>query len=90
MKKRVSIFVNGLVQGVFFRASARREANRLGLFGMARNLPDGGVRIDAEGEEGSLVQLADWCRRGPRGARVEGVQIEWAGDLVGWSEFKVE
>lgn len=89
MKKKVHIVVSGLVQGVFFRASAREEANRLGLSGVARNLADGGVQIDAEGEEGSLGKLIDWCRHGPRGARVEGVEVEWADNLEGWSDFRI-
>ena len=69
------IIVKGYVQGVYYRASARAEALRLGLCGFARNEEDGSVRIEAEGEQGALDQLVAWCRRGPPHARVETVEV---------------
>lgn len=72
--------VNGRVQGVFFRASARRQALRLGLTGYARNLPDGGVEVLACGEHGALESLEIWLRQGPPDARVESVECEECSD----------
>jgi acylphosphatase len=69
--------VHGRVQGVFFRASAREEAERLGLGGWVRNLPDGTVEVDAAGAEGALRDFAAWLDRGPRGARVDRVEATW-------------
>ena len=65
--------VSGRVQGVFFRASARDEARRLGLTGHARNLDDGSVEVVACGEESSLAQLERWLHTGPPHARVASV-----------------
>jgi acylphosphatase len=66
--------VSGKVQGVFFRASTRERALRLGLRGHARNLPDGRVEVVAVGTEAAMDALADWLRQGPPDARVDGVE----------------
>jgi acylphosphatase len=68
--------VAGQVQGVFFRASAREEALRLGLTGQARNLPDGHVEVLACGEPDAVNALREWLRRGPPQAQVTGVACE--------------
>lgn len=68
--KRVRLRIEGLVQGVNFRASTQREAEALGLTGYVRNLPDGAVEALIEGDEASVDRLVEWCRQGPRGARV--------------------
>jgi acylphosphatase len=62
------------VQGVFFRQSARFEAERLGVEGMARNLPDGSVEVIAHGEAAALDALHHWLKQGPSQARVESVR----------------
>jgi acylphosphatase len=69
------IIVHGMVQGVFFRASTRDEARRLGLAGWVRNLPDGSVEVLAEGRPEDVERLAAWCRRGPPAARVDNVTV---------------
>lgn len=66
--------VYGRVQGVFFRRSAQLEAQRLGLQGFARNLPDGSVEVLAQGSGAALDALRTWLHRGPRGARVDAVR----------------
>ncbi|MCW8918632.1 MAG: acylphosphatase [Gammaproteobacteria bacterium] len=68
--------VSGRVQGVWFRDSTRRQAERLGLRGSARNLADGSVEVVACGEEAALQALRDWLWQGPRDARVTAVQCE--------------
>jgi len=65
--------ISGKVQGVFFRASTRTEAQRLGLRGYARNLADGSVEVLAVGEVAAIGELAAWLRHGPPGARVDEV-----------------
>jgi acylphosphatase len=65
--------VTGKVQGVFFRASAAREAQRLGLRGFARNLPGGDVEVLALGSCGEVDELARWLEVGPPRARVQSV-----------------
>ena len=63
--------VAGRVQGVFFRASTREQAARLGVTGYARNLPDGRVEVVACGNDDSVAALCDWLQHGPPQAQVE-------------------
>jgi len=87
--KQVQLFVRGRVQGVFFRASAQREAKRLGLTGWVRNRPDGGVELLAEGEEEQIKDLIGWASRGPSAARVERVDTRWRGFSGDFSDFRI-
>ena len=61
------------MQGVFFRASTREEAGRLGMSGWARNLPNGDVEVMACGNEASQDTLLEWLRHGPPYADVQSV-----------------
>lgn len=65
--------VAGRVQGVFFRASTRDEARRLGLTGWVRNREDGGVELVACGVAGAVDALEQWLWQGPPSAKVESV-----------------
>jgi acylphosphatase len=66
--------VFGKVQGVYFRHSARLEARRLVIRGIARNLPDGSVEVVAQGGAEAVEELRLWLQRGPAQARVDGVR----------------
>jgi acylphosphatase len=72
---RRRIVVDGHVQGVWFRASADREAARLGVAGSATNLPDGRVELVAEGPPDSVDRFEAWARRGPSRAEVTAVDV---------------
>ncbi len=72
--KAARFLVCGNVQGVWFRASTRDEALRLGLRGYASNLADGRVEVLAVGDADAIQQLANWLRQGPPLARVESVE----------------
>ena len=74
---RVHLVVTGLVQGVAFRQTAAFEAERLGLSGWVRNLPDGRVEAEAEGARDRVEIFARWCGHGPTGARVESVDASF-------------
>jgi acylphosphatase len=80
--------VSGRVQGVFFRASTRLEADRLGLAGTASNLSDGRVEVVASGPEAALDALEKWLWKGPPAARVDGVVRETIADC-GMEGFRV-
>ena len=67
--------VHGRVQGVFFRDSTRREAQRLGISGHALNLPDGTVEVLAAGPADALAELERWLHQGPPMSRV--TKVEW-------------
>lgn len=85
---RLEVLVSGRVQGVWFRASTREEALRLGLRGWVRNLPDESVEAVFEGEEEQLRRMLAWCRGGPPGARVDRVEARWgpaSGEFAGFS-----
>ncbi|MFP3928550.1 MAG: acylphosphatase [Desulfobacteraceae bacterium] len=71
---RLRLIIEGRVQGVFFRDSTRMKAEELGVKGWVRNRRDGTVEVVAEGPEDKVLELAAWCRQGPRAARVERVQ----------------
>jgi acylphosphatase len=73
IRRRVT--VSGRVQGVFFRETVRRRAESARLAGWVRNNSDGSVEAVFEGEQKAVERLVDWCREGPRGARVEWVDV---------------
>lgn len=74
---RAHVVIQGLVQGVWFRASTKDEADRIGVTGWVRNLPDGSVEAVFEGETKKVEEIVGWCHRGPSGARVSKVDIAW-------------
>jgi acylphosphatase len=87
--KQVQVVVRGRVQGVYFRASAQREARRLGLTGWVKNRPDGNVEVLAEGEEEGLKDLIAWANKGPSAARVERVDVRWRGFSGDFADFRI-
>lgn len=66
----------GRVQGVFFRASTKEFADKLGISGWVKNEPDGSVLIEAEGSDESLDRFIDWCKSGPPMSVVEELKYE--------------
>lgn len=73
--RRRRLRVAGRVQGVGYRVACAEVAVGLGLGGSVRNLDDGTVEVVAEGPVEALERLAQWCRLGPRGARVDRVTV---------------
>ena len=86
---RVRVKIAGRVQGVYFRASALQQAQKLGLTGWVMNCPDGSVETIAEGARAKLDELIAWCRLGPSGARVTNVDIEWQSAEHGFRGFTI-
>ncbi|MHA1952947.1 MAG: acylphosphatase [Candidatus Heimdallarchaeaceae archaeon] len=76
-KKRVTIQVFGMVQGVFFRANTRDFAQKLGLRGTVRNVRDGSVEIVAEGKEEDLNKLITFAKEGPPSSKVYNIDVNW-------------
>jgi len=72
---RRRVIVRGLVQGVFFRDSARRLAQRHGVSGWVANRADGAVEAVFEGEADAVERLVTFSRKGPRGAEVKSVEV---------------
>jgi acylphosphatase len=76
-KARVHLFVNGRVQGVFYRKKTKQQAEKLGIMGWIRNLPDGRVEAVFEGEETAVKALEEYCHHGPLSAIVTNVDSIW-------------
>ena len=72
---RRRVIVHGLVQGVFFRDSTRRLAQRHGVAGSVSNRADGAVEAVFEGEADAVERLVAFSREGPRGAQVESIEV---------------
>jgi acylphosphatase len=85
---RRTVVVEGLVQGVFFRDTARRLAERHGVAGWVRNTPEGAVEAVFEGEPEAVERLVAFMHEGPPGAIVERV-YEIRGEDEGLSGFVV-
>lgn len=90
MAKQVHCMVRGRVQGVFFRASAQREARRLGLTGWVKNTSDGSVEILVEGEDERVREFLQWAQKGPSAARVDRVETRWRSFTGEFTDFRIE
>jgi acylphosphatase len=76
-KARVHIIVSGRVQGVLYRKGAQKKARELGITGWTHNRADGKVELVAEGEKQSVDQFTEWCKQGPRLAKVESCDTQF-------------
>ena len=74
-KKTLHLLVEGEVQGVFYRATAREKANELNIAGWVKNTKDGNVEIVCQAAEPVLQQFIKWCKQGPPKAKVEDVKV---------------
>jgi acylphosphatase len=74
---RAHVRIEGDVQGVFFRQSAKHEAEKRNVTGWVKNRPDGSVEAILEGRRDNVDAMIAWCRRGPQRARVTDVAITW-------------
>lgn len=83
---RFRIFISGKVQGVFYRANTKLEAQKRGITGWVRNLPDGRVEAVFEGPSENVGDMVEWCRKGSSAAVVESVKIAEKKDISG-AEF---
>lgn len=75
-RTRVHVFVSGDVQGVGFREAIAEKAIEQGVTGWVRNLSDGRVEAVLEGPRDEVYRVVGLCRAGPKGARVQGVQVD--------------
>jgi len=86
--KHLDISIIGKVQGVFFRSTSKAVADQLGIKGTARNLPDGSVFIEAEGDDFSLELFLEFCHKGSDRAVVENVSVSEA-ELKNYVNFEL-
>ena len=88
--KRIRVVISGIVQGVFFRAAARRAAADLNLTGWVRNMDDGRVEAVLEGEDADVNKMIEWCKIGPPSARVENVTTAEEHYTGGFLDFNIK
>lgn len=74
---RARLVIEGVVQGVYFRANTVDAAGRFGVCGWVKNNPDGTVEAVLEGRADSVGKVIEWCRIGPPKARVDNVNVKW-------------
>jgi acylphosphatase len=86
---RVHAIVEGIVQGVAFRAYTRQLARQLGLTGLVRNLYNGNVEVMAEGELPNLKTLCDWLQQGPPAAEVLNVKLDYSDTPQEFLDFRI-
>ena len=89
MKVRAHVLVSGRVQGVFFRANTGKNAKLHNVTGWVRNLTDGKVEAVFEGEEEAVVSVIEFCKRGPPGSYVSGLDVTWQDWTGEFREFKI-
>src|SRR3989339_79139 len=76
MKKSVRIYITGTVQGIFFRAFIKEQAERLNIKGFTRNLEDGRIEIFIEGDANDVNKMIDLCQKGPKHAQIRNIEIK--------------
>lgn len=86
---RVHFRISGQVQGVFFRRSAKIEAERIGVVGWIRNDDDGAVEVMVQGEDDKVDQFIAWCKKGPPFAKVKDVEIKEQKGLEDFIDFSI-
>ena len=86
--KRAHVRIYGRVQGVWFRANTKEMAEKLGLKGWVRNVPDGSVEAVFEGDEKNVEKAIEWCHYGPSLARVDKVDVEYE-EPRGEKDFRI-
>lgn len=87
--KKVHLLISGRVQGVFYRAFTKEVADSLGLKGWVRNLRDGRVEAEFEGDEDKISIAIERCKEGPPYAKVDNIEITW-GEPEGLTDFEIK
>ncbi len=76
MKKSVRLYITGTVQGVFFRAFVKENAERQNVKGFVRNLEDGRIEIFLEGDANGVNKMIELCGKGPKHSQIRKVDIK--------------
>jgi acylphosphatase len=75
MKKSLRMYIDGVVQDVFFRGFVKENAERHNVKGFVRNLEDGRVEIFLEGNNEDVDKMTELCKKGPKHAQIKGIDI---------------
>jgi len=74
MKKSVRLYITGTVQGIFFRAFIKENAERHNVKGFTRNLEDGRIEIFLEGDSENVEKMIQLCKKGPRHSQIKKIE----------------
>jgi len=88
VKKAVRLYIDGTVQGIFFRQFVKDNAERFNLNGFVRNLEDGKVEVFAEGEKENVDALTELCKKGPKHSQIRKIEIKDE-KVQDFKEFKI-
>lgn len=88
MKKSVRVYINGTVQGVFFRSFLKTNAEKYNVKGFTRNLEDGRVEVFLEGDSNDVNKMIELCKQGPKHSQIRNVEIK-PERFQGFNTFKV-
>jgi len=89
MKKSIRIYITGTVQGVFFRAFIKENADKLNLVGFVRNLEDGRIEVFLEGGIDDVAKMIEICRRGPKHSMIRDIEVKAESYRGDYHEFKI-
>lgn len=76
MKNSVRLYISGTVQGVFYRAFVKENAEKLGIKGFVRNLEDGRIEIFIEGNPEEVRKMVEVCKKGPKHSQIRDVELK--------------
>ncbi|MFH1326710.1 MAG: acylphosphatase [archaeon] len=76
MKKTVRLYINGTVQGVFFRGFVKENAEKYNVKGFIRNLEDGRVEVFLEGQVDEVNKIIELCKKGPKHSIIKKVEVK--------------
>lgn len=88
-RQHFELQIRGKVQGVWYRKTCADTAHALNIKGMVKNMPDGSVYCEAEGEIEALIDFIAWCEQGPEEAEVTSV-LKVSGALKGYEDFSIK
>jgi acylphosphatase len=71
----LQLLIKGKVQGVFYRATAKKVADKFGVTGWIKNTKDGNVKVMVTGTREQLDEFTEWCKQGPDKAAVDNVSV---------------
>ncbi len=88
MKKSVRLYIDGIVQGVFFRLFIKENAEKQNVKGFVRNLEDGKIEVFLEGDSDNVNKMVEICKEGPKHSQIKNVEVK-PEKFQGFRTFKI-
>jgi len=87
--KHAHVIISGFVQGVSFRRFIKDNAQKLGITGWVRNVSNGVIEAQFQGEEEAINNMIQICKKGPLLSEVKSVEVDWVTDKEPFVDFKI-